>query len=563
MWITEESAISHTILNHFQQLYHTSHPQGIADCLYQFPSLVTSEMNASLTQPITAAEIKKSVFSINPWKVPGIDGYTSYFFPSYWDIMGELIIKAVQDFFSKGHMLRSINHIVLALISKIKWHQKYLISDQSAYNAFVKDRVIADSILLVHESSSPSILMAKFKAFMLHPEDSRGSFIPFAFVLCAQGLSFILDQAVLVHHLQGLKVSRNGPMISHLLFADDLIIFSECNMASVTTIQNLLHRYALASGQIINFAKSEIFFSSNSQDDMKTQITHRFNIQNQTSPQPYLGIPTFIGSSKTSTFNYVIHKIQHRLNGWKEIYLSIGGKEVLIKAIINAIPIYTMMCFKLPKGLCNKINQLVVAYWWGQQEDENKIFWIAWSKMCASKWSGGMEFKDFHCFDQALLAKQIWRLMHASDSLMFIVVKDRYFPNTDMYKASLRKKSFLGLEESVFWPTITQNRFEMVLNLRNTGGSSWNELKLHSLFSPKDVALILAMPILVYNSDDRLIWHHTNTGEYSVKSGYHIALSNAHSNSSLFNLFWQQKIGKIYGRFISQRKLQFSYGDPF
>ena len=58
-----------------------------------------------------------------------------------------------------------------------------------------------------------------------------------------------------------------------------------------------------------------------------------------------------VGEKKKHNFVYIKERIWKKLQGWKEKLLSQAGREVLIKSIIQAIPTYSMSCFKLPKGL--------------------------------------------------------------------------------------------------------------------------------------------------------------------------------------------------------------------
>ena len=87
--------------------------------------------------------------------------------------------------------------------------------------------------------------------------------------------------------------------------------------------------------------------------------------------------------------------------------LSQAGREILVKVVIQAIPTYTMSCFKLPKGLINEIKALISKFWWGYRGDQRKIHWIAWDKMCKPKGEGGMGFRELGKFNDSLLAKKI------------------------------------------------------------------------------------------------------------------------------------------------------------
>nr|XP_023916996.1 uncharacterized protein LOC112028530 [Quercus suber] len=98
-------------------------------------------------------------------------------------------------------------------------------------------------------------------------------------------------------------------------------------------------------------------------------------------------------------------RVANKLAGWKEKLLSNAGKEILIKAVAQAVPSYTMSCFLLPKALCQELTGMVRQFWWGQKKDERRMAWMSWEKMCLLKDQGGMGFKDLEKFNLALLAK--------------------------------------------------------------------------------------------------------------------------------------------------------------
>ena len=87
----------------------------------------------------------------------------------------------------------------------------------------------------------------------------------------------------------------------------------------------------------------------------------------------YLGLPSVIGKSKNQVFAEIKEKVGKKLSEWKEKIPSIGGKEVLIKAVIQAIPTYTMSCFQLLKGLCEDLERMERNFWWGQRDQEAKM----------------------------------------------------------------------------------------------------------------------------------------------------------------------------------------------
>ena len=124
-----------------------------------------------------------------------------------------------------------------------------------------------------------------------------------------------------------------------------------------------------------------------------------------------------------------------KLQGWEAKLLSQAKREVLLKAVIQAIPTYPMGCFKLPLGLCNEIRALIKRFWWGQRHDRKKIHWNKWEKMTKSKTIRGMGFIDLAMFNDFLLAKQAWRLLHNKTSLFYKVFKARFFPKSTIMEA--------------------------------------------------------------------------------------------------------------------------------
>ena len=90
-----------------------------------------------------------------------------------------------------------------------------------------------------------------------------------------------------------------------------------------------------------------------------------------------LGLPLLVGKNKKNTFWDIKERLAKKLAGWKEKLLSKAGKEVLIKAVVQAIPTYSMSCFKIPDSLCDEMTSLIRNIWWGQCSEERKMDWIS------------------------------------------------------------------------------------------------------------------------------------------------------------------------------------------
>ena len=135
----------------------------------------------------------------------------------------------------------------------------------------------------------------------------------------------------------------------------------------------MLEKYCAASGQRINHEKSSIFSSKRCPDTLKDSIKNALLVHKETLNERYLGMPTDVGRSKNGTFKYLRDRVLEKIKGWMEKLLSSAGKEVLIKAVAQAIPVYSMSCFRLPRGLCENITSIIRQFWWGSKQGKRKL----------------------------------------------------------------------------------------------------------------------------------------------------------------------------------------------
>ena len=173
----------------------------------------------------------------------------------------------------------------------------------------------------------------------------------------------MIKHSVAAGNLEGIAICRGGPKLSHLFFTDDSLIFCKASLSKCNTLQRIFHIYEQASGQQLNRAKTSLFFSKNTPSEIQEEIKTRFGAQVIKQHERYLGLPSLVGRNKQSTFKSIKEKLGKKLAGWKEKMLSKAGKEILIKAVVQAIPSYTMSCFKLPDSLSEDLMSLIRNFW--------------------------------------------------------------------------------------------------------------------------------------------------------------------------------------------------------
>jgi hypothetical protein len=101
--------------------------------------------------------------------------------------------------------------------------------------------------------------------------------------------------------------------------------------------------------------------------------------------EKYHGLSTIVGKSITRAFQGIEERIWGQINSLKEKFISQVRKEILIKAVIKAIPTYNMNVFQLPKALCHEIISLMLKFWEGSKENDKKTVWMSWAKLEKSK----------------------------------------------------------------------------------------------------------------------------------------------------------------------------------
>jgi hypothetical protein len=219
-----------------------------------------------------------------------------------------------------------------------------------------------------------------------------------------------------------------------------------------------------------------------------------------------------------------------------------------------------MGVYKLPLGRCGDLTRLIKDFWWGVENGKRKMHWVSWDIMLRPKNKGGIGFKDMRMFNQALLARQAWRLLQHPESLCAQVLKAKYYPHGNLADtvfsgnaSSTWQAIEYGLEllkNGVIWrigngasvriwrdPWIPRNdyfkaitpkrrcRLKWVSELLNPDGT-WNEQLLHQHFYPIDIEAILRIRTSRRNDVDFLAWQPDQKGQFSVKSAYAMGMEH-------------------------------------
>lgn len=186
---------------------------------------------------------------------------------------------------------------------------------------------------------------------------------PYIFILCGEVLSGLCKRAQRSGHLAGLGASTSGPRLNHLLFADDTMFFLNTDEDSCSTLLDILQKYKMTSGQLINASKSSISFSAKTPQAIRQRVKLHLGIEKEGGTGKYLGLPEHFGRRKKDLFTSIVDRIRVKASSWSSRQLSSAGKLVMLKSVLSAVPSHSMTCSLLPISLCTRIQSTLTRFW--------------------------------------------------------------------------------------------------------------------------------------------------------------------------------------------------------
>ncbi|KAH1129815.1 hypothetical protein J1N35_001193 [Gossypium stocksii] len=113
-----------------------------------------------------------------------------------------------------------------------------------------------------------------------------------------------------------IRLSRNGPLLSHFFFTDNLILFGHADENQARVIRNILDKFYDYSRHRINSQKTNIFFSNGVDDNLRERISNFFGFQKVTNLGVYWGVPLLHDKVNNNTLSFVVDRVRNKLSSW-------------------------------------------------------------------------------------------------------------------------------------------------------------------------------------------------------------------------------------------------------
>jgi hypothetical protein len=220
------------------------------------------------------------------------------------------------------------------------------------------------------------------------------------------------------------------------------------------SIQSILSSFSEASGLECNKDKSLIFFF-NTPPQIQRHISDLLGFKRSSLPSKYLGIPLIDNALKNSSWDLLLSSFSKRLSSWTFRVLNLPSRLILLKAVLQALPIYAFSALAAPKFILTAIKSIQRNFLWQGLAKEKKIALVSWDKLCKPKKQGGLGLRDPGIMNKVLSAKIWWRWLKHPRELWAKLWRKKYTPGLPENRLIRWNGDDQG---SLIWTAAKQNR---------------------------------------------------------------------------------------------------------
>ncbi|XP_043717558.1 uncharacterized protein LOC122665470 [Telopea speciosissima] len=254
---------------------------------------------------------------------------------------------------------------------------------------------------------------------------------PYLFTLAMEAFTGIMRRLEIDGQIKLLPRCKSFHL-SHLIFADDLMIFVKGNRDSILASLGGLDEFAALSGFQLNRSKSSIILGGLTQTS-SLELLDLTGFSETKLPIRYLGVPLVSGRLSMKDCSPILDLVRRKLEGWKARFLSYAGRLQLLASVLQGSYIYWAGIFGLPGNVITKLESMFSNFLWSGPSLQRKTHFISWDAVCKPKSEGGLGIKRIKEMNIAGIMKQIWWIASKQDRLWVKWVQQRYLKQESLW----------------------------------------------------------------------------------------------------------------------------------
>ncbi|PKU77540.1 Putative ribonuclease H protein [Dendrobium catenatum] len=245
---------------------------------------------------------------------------------------------------------------------------------------------------------------------------------PYLFILCSQLLTKAFHRG---GRSLGVQLIPNGERVSHLLYADDILVFAEASRVNASKVQEILEEYCLWTGQRVHNAKSAILVNKRCPRWKCRRLAKVLGFRLVESLE-YLGLPLLMRKPVATDFSKILKNANDKINVWGKRHLSIAGRATLIRSALQTIPLYCMTLSGVPRGVLAAIDKIGRQFLWSKSGGSRGLHYVAWDDLCKPVEFGGLGFHSSVIWQSPLRARLAWDFIQRPGSLLNRMLSAKY-----------------------------------------------------------------------------------------------------------------------------------------
>ncbi|KAH9673087.1 reverse transcriptase domain-containing protein [Citrus sinensis] len=401
-------------------------------------------------------KIREVIFSMHHFKAPGIDGLYAIFYQTQWDTVGSSI------------MANRLKGILPDLIGPMQ-------------TSFVPGRHIRENIIIAQE-----IIYT-----MRRKSGKIGQIL-------IKRLSHRILRAVNTGTWRPIRLSKRGTPITHVFFADDLLLFAEASCNQAAMINDVLNTFCVSSEAKVSKQKSQVFFSKNVKPCNVRNIGTTLGFSMTTDLGNYLGMLVLHSRVSKATYHGILENVERKLNGWSAKHLSLAGRVTLTQTVLQALSIFSMQTTRLPTAIITKLKHQCRRFIWSGNSEVQKIHLINWAEAIGRVWPKVLQGLRWNVRDGKRI--RFWQNAWVADVGPFFHLAVAPIPEAILHDWVADAISFDG---------------------------SWNWSRFGFLL-PHNVVLMIAAitPPTPVSKADQFYWGSSNSGMFTARTAFNSILGN-------------------------------------